>query len=173
MCGTLQTNKEHKGRQFHYCSTSSFSAHSWFPLGNKSGRWPRNSLQRNLCSAFPQRSLASEIRAGPMFPCFLAISSCCKRDHWVYTKYTHYNSISSYRLRALVIKAQVEIHKKAAFAFTKRNKKKKNAHVEFQACNDLFTARSLVKCADFKSEPRPGNPALQTLLSMVNLVLHW
>lgn len=156
MCGTLQTNEEHRGRQFQY-STLRFSAHCWFFLGTKSGKWPGNSLQAPTQSLlwFPTEELGHwNLCQVQGFPLSQPPPSA-RRDHWVYTKYIHYNSSSLYRLQAIAVKSQDKRSQKAVYAFTRKNTKKSACLVP--GC--LFSwERLLVKCADFKSEWRPGSP---------------
>lgn len=125
VCGTLQTNEEHRDRQFQY-STLSFSAHCWFPLRTKSGKWPGNSLQAPTQSLFwfPIEELdhwnLCQVQGFPLSQ----LCPAAGRDHWMYTKYIHCNSSSLYRFQAIAIKPQDKISQKAVSAFTRKNTQK-------------------------------------------------
>lgn len=150
MYGTLQTNEEHRGRQYQY-SMLSFSAHCWFPLGpnqapTQSRFWfPTQKLGHwNLC----------QMQGFPLSQ----TSPAAGRDLWVYTKYIPYNSSSLYMLQAMAIKSQDRRSQKAVYAY-----------VELQDVS--FHGRDFLSSVQTSSQ-NEGLGA-KTLLSTVCLVSHW
>lgn len=95
------------------------------------------------------------------------LSPAAGRDWGVYTKYTHYNSSSFYKLQAIVINSQEKIPKKAASALTKKNFFKMHM-LGSRPVMTFSQERPLVKCADLKVkawEPKPANPSENSLFS--------